>query len=47
MTEKQLEDYHLVAPNKLRGKIGVTNFKQFLFPVLYFKRRSDLWHAEY
>ena len=47
MTQKQLEDYLWGAANILRGMIDAADFKQYIFPLLFFKRISDLWEEEY
>src|SRR6218665_179184 len=47
MTQKQLEDYLWEAANILRGMIDAADFKQYIFPLLFFKRVSDLWDEEY
>lgn len=46
MTQKQLEDYLWGAANILRGMIDAADFKQYIFPLLFFKRVSDIWHEE-
>lgn len=47
MTQKQLEEYLWGAANILRGMIDAADFKQYIFPLLFFKRISDLWEEEY
>lgn len=47
MTQKQLEDYLWGAANILRGMIDAADFKQYIFPLLFFKRISDVWDEEY
>ena len=47
MTQKQLENYLWGAANILRGMIDAADFKQYIFPLLFFKRISDLWDEEY
>ena len=47
MTQKQLEDNLWGAANILRGMIDAADFKQYIFPLLFFKRVSDLWDEEY
>src|SRR5687768_1962312 len=47
MTQKQLEDHLWGAANILRGMIDAADFKQYIFPLLFFKRVSDLWDEEY
>lgn len=47
MTKKELEDYLWGAANILRGMIDAADFKQYIFPLLFFKRISDVWYEEY
>lgn len=47
MTQKQLEDYLWGAANILREMIDAADFKQYIFPLLFFKRVSDIWDEEY
>lgn len=47
MNQKQLEAYLWGAANILRGMIDAADFKQYIFPLLFFKRISDLWDEEY
>jgi type I restriction enzyme M protein len=47
MTQKQLEDYLWGAANILRGMFDAADFKQYIFPLLFFKRVSDIWDEEY
>lgn len=47
MTQKQLEDYLWGAANILRGMIDAADFKQYIFPLLFFKRISDIWDEGY
>ncbi len=42
MTKKELEDYLWGAANILRGMIDAADFKQYIFPLLFFKRRAYL-----
>jgi type I restriction enzyme M protein len=47
MDKKELEDYLWGAANILRGMIDAADFKQYIFPLLFFKRISDVWDEEY
>jgi type I restriction enzyme M protein len=47
MTQKQLEAYLWGAANILRGMIDAADFKQYIFPLLFFKRISDVWDEEF
>jgi type I restriction enzyme M protein len=43
----QLESYLWGAATILRGTIDAGDYKQFIFPLLFFKRISDVWDEEY
>jgi type I restriction enzyme M protein len=47
MTQKELENYLWGAANILRGMIDAADFKQYIFPLLFFKRISDVWDEEF
>jgi len=47
MTQQQLEKYLWGAATYLRGHIDAGDYKQFIFPLLFFKRISDVWDEEY
>jgi type I restriction enzyme M protein len=47
MKTKELEAYLWGAANILRGLIDAADFKQYIFPLLFFKRISDIWDEEY
>jgi type I restriction enzyme M protein len=47
LTQKELEAYLWGAANILRGLIDAADFKQYIFPLLFFKRISDVWDEEY
>lgn len=47
METKELENYLWGAANILRGLIDAADFKQYIFPLLFFKRISDLWDEEF
>src|ERR1700686_2738592 len=42
-----LESYLWGAATILRGTIDAGDYKQFIFPFLFFKRISDVWDEEY
>jgi len=46
MTQQQLEKYLWGAATYLRGHIDAGDYKQFIFPLLFFKRISDVWDEE-
>jgi type I restriction enzyme M protein len=47
VTQKQLESYLWGAATLLRGLVDAGDYKQFIFPLLFFKRTSDVWDEEY
>ena len=47
MTLQQLERYLWGAATYLRGHIDAGDYKQFIFPLLFFKRISDVWDEEF
>src|SRR5438876_11036576 len=47
ITQQQLESYLWGAATLLRGLIDAGDYKQFIFPLLFFKRISDIWDEEY
>src|SRR5213075_68991 len=47
ITQQQLESYLWGAATLLRGLIDAGDYKQFIFPLLFFKRMSDVWDEEY
>ncbi len=47
LTQKQLESYLLGAATLLRGLIDASDYKQYIFPLLFFKRLSDVWDVDY
>jgi type I restriction enzyme M protein len=47
VTQQRLESYLWGAATLLRGLIDAGDYKQFVFPLLFFKRISDVWHDEY
>jgi type I restriction enzyme M protein len=47
MTQQQLEKYLWGAATYLRGHIDAGDYKQFIFPLLFFKRISDVWDEEF
>ena len=47
MTPQQLESYLWGAATVLRGVIDAGDYKQFVFPLLFFKRLSDVYDEEY
>src|SRR4051812_11063572 len=47
ITQGELEGYLWGAATLLRGLIDAGDYKQFIFPLLFFKRISDVWDEEY
>lgn len=47
VTQADLESYLWGAATILRGTIDAGDYKQFIFPLLFFKRISDVWDEEY
>jgi type I restriction enzyme M protein len=46
ITQAELESYLWGAATVLRGTIDAGDYKQFIFPLLFFKRISDVWDEE-
>ncbi len=44
---RQLENHLWEAANILRGKIDSSDFKHFIFGLLFFKRLCDVWQEEF
>ena len=47
ISQQELESYLWGAAVLLRGLIDAGDYKQFIFPLLFFKRVSDVWNEEY
>ena len=47
ITQAQLEAHLWGAAELLRGQIDASDYKQFIFPLLFFKRVSDVWDEEF
>jgi len=47
ISQQELESYLWGAAVLLRGLIDAGDYKQFIFPLLFFKRISDVWEEEY
>lgn len=47
LTQKELESYLWGAAILLRGLIDASDYKQYVFPLLFFKRLSDVWDEDY
>ena len=46
-TQKELEAFLLKGADILRGHMDNADFKQYIFPLLFLKRLSDIWDYEY
>ena len=47
LDQQALESYLWGAANLLRGLIDAGDYKQYVFPLLFFKRLSDVWDEDY
>lgn len=47
MTQPELEKYLWGAARKLRGSIDAGDYKQYIFPLLFFKRICDVYEEEF
>ena len=47
MTLQQLETWLLNAANIIRGPVDPSDYKAYIFPMLFFKRISDVYDEEY
>lgn len=47
MTQQELEKYLWGAATLLRGTIDAGDYKQYIFPLLFFKRICDVYDEEY
>jgi type I restriction enzyme M protein len=47
LTQSELESYLWGAAIILRGLVDAGDYKQYIFPLLFFKRLSDVWDEEY
>ena len=47
MNQKELEKYLWGAATALRGTIDAGDYKQYIFPLLFFKRISDVYSEEF
>lgn len=47
LTQADLESYLWGAATILRGLVDAGDYKQYIFPLLFFKRLSDVWDEEY
>ncbi|MBT4189165.1 MAG: SAM-dependent DNA methyltransferase [Gemmatimonadales bacterium] len=47
ISQSELEAYLLGGVTLLRGLIDASDYKQYVFPLLFFKRLSDVWDGDY
>jgi type I restriction enzyme M protein len=47
LSQKELELHLWGAAILLRGLIDASDYKQYIFPLLFFKRLSDVWDEDY
>lgn len=47
LTQPELETYLWGAATILRGLVDAGDYKQYIFPLLFYKRLSDVWDADY
>lgn len=47
ITQQALESYLWGAATILRGLVDAGDYKQFVFPLLFYKRLSDVWDADF
>src|SRR5687768_15448992 len=47
LTQQALESYLWGAAVILRGLVDAGDYKQFVFPLLFFKRLSDVWDEDH
>ncbi len=46
LTQQELETRLWAAANSLRGPVDPSDFKAYIFPLLFYKRVSDTWDEE-
>lgn len=47
LTQNELESYLWGAAIILRGLVDAGDYKQFIFPLVFYKRLSDVWSEDY
>ncbi|MEI7952232.1 MAG: type I restriction-modification system subunit M N-terminal domain-containing protein, partial [Synechococcaceae cyanobacterium ELA182] len=47
LSQSDLESYLWAAAVQLRGLVDAGDYKQFVFPLLFYKRLSDVWDEDY
>ena len=46
LSQRALESYLWGAATLLRGLIDASDYKQYIFPLMFFKRLSDVWDED-
>lgn len=47
LSQRELESHLWGAATLLRGLIDASDYKQYIFPLLFFKRLSDVWDEDH
>ena len=47
LSQRELETYLWGAATLLRGLVDASDYKQYIFPLMFFKRLSDVWDEDY
>ena len=47
ISQAELESYLWGAATILRGLVDAGDYKQFVFPLLFYKRLSDVWDGDF
>jgi len=47
LSQRELETYLWGTATLLRGLVDASDYKQYVFPLLFFKRLSDVWDEEH
>ncbi|MYA60514.1 MAG: SAM-dependent DNA methyltransferase [Chloroflexi bacterium] len=47
LSQRALESYLWGAATLLRGLVDASDYKQYIFPLMFFKRLSDVWDEDY
>ena len=47
ITQQEVESYLWGAATILRGLVDAGDYKQFVFPLFFYKRLSDVWDVDF
>ena len=47
LSQRELESHLWGAATLLRGLVDASDYKQYIFPLLFFKRLNDVWDEDY